>query len=72
MKIKLLTAALLAGLMMAGSALAMDSKAIEEHRQKIEDNYIQTAEEEGELEALEQKVEELEEMIEMMIEDQEA
>jgi len=75
MKIQLLTAALLSSLMMTGPALAADaeatddytemsSRAVEKHMQKIEENYIQTAEEQGELKALEQKVEELKEMIE--------
>ncbi|MDZ7853686.1 MAG: hypothetical protein U5L98_13865 [Halomonas sp.] len=72
MNMKLLTAALLASLMMAGSALAMDSKAVEEHMEKINDDYIQTAEQEGKVEALEQKVEQLEEMIQMMLDDQDA
>ncbi|MGM0983654.1 MAG: hypothetical protein ACQEXG_09545 [Pseudomonadota bacterium] len=72
MNMKLLTASLLASLMMAGSALAMDSQAVEEHMEKINDNYVQTAEEEGEVEALEQKVEQLEEMIQMMLDDQDA
>ena len=72
MNMKLLTAALLAGLMMAGSALAMDSQAVEEHMEKINDDYVQTAEQEGEVEALEQKVEQLEEMVQMMLDDQDA
>ncbi|MGM0537383.1 MAG: hypothetical protein ACQER5_15150 [Pseudomonadota bacterium] len=72
MKMKLLFAGLLTSLMMAGSALAMDSETIEKHRAKINDNYIQAAEEQGERKALEQKVEELEEMIQMIIDEQDA
>lgn len=63
----ILTVGLLASLMMAGSALAMDSAAIEEHREKITENYLKTSEEKGEAAALEQRVEELEELIEMML-----
>ena len=56
MKMKLLTAGLLTSLMMAGSALAMDSETIEKHMDKINDQYVQTSEEEGKVEALEEKV----------------
>lgn len=63
----ILTVGLLASLMMAGSALAMDSALIEEHREKITENYLKTSEEKGEAAALEQRVEELEELIEMML-----
>ncbi|CAM4185828.1 hypothetical protein VRRI112168_17185 [Vreelandella rituensis] len=72
MKMKLLTAGLLASLMMAGSALAMDSEAVEKHMAKINDNYIKTAEEESKIKALEQKVSELEVMIQMMLDDQDS
>ncbi|MWJ27143.1 hypothetical protein LG290_03620 [Halomonas sediminis] len=72
MKMKLLTAGLLTSLMMAGSALAMDSEAVEKHMAKINDNYIKTAEEEGKIKALEEKVEELEAMIQMMLDDQDS
>lgn len=72
MNMKHLTAALLAGMMMAGSAMAMDSHAVEEHMEKINEDYVQTAEQDGEVAALEQKVEQLEEMIQMMLDDQDA
>lgn len=71
MKMKLLIAGLLASLMMAGSALAMDSEAIEKHMAKIDDNYANAVEEDGKTKALEEKVEELEEMIKMMLEEDE-
>ncbi|TDR50891.1 hypothetical protein DFP85_12156 [Halomonas ventosae] len=72
MKMKLLIAGLLTSLMMAGSALAMDSETIEEHMAKINDNYVKAVEEEGKVEALEEKVEALEEMIQMIIDDQDS
>ncbi len=72
MKMKLLTAGLLASLMMAGSALAMDSEAIEKHMAEINDNYVKTTEEEGKVKALEEKVEELEAMIQMIIDEQDS
>ena len=72
MNIKTLTAGLLTLLLMGGAAHAMDSAAIEEHMDKINEQYVQTAEQEGKVEALEQKVEALEEMIQMMLEDQDS
>lgn len=72
MKMKLLTAGLLASLMLAGSALAMDSEAIEKHMAEINDNYVKTTEEEGKVKALEEKVEELEAMIQMIIDEQDS
>ncbi|MCL7940117.1 hypothetical protein M8009_07375 [Halomonas sp. ATCH28] len=72
MKMKLLIAGLFASLMMAGSALAMDSEAIEEHMAKINDNYVKAVEEEGKVKALEEKVEELEAMIQMIIDEQDS
>ncbi|QFU02598.1 hypothetical protein FIU83_13225 [Halomonas sp. THAF5a] len=72
MKIKTLTAACLTLLLMGGAAHAMDSVAIEEHMAKINEQYVQTAEEQGEVEALEEKVEALEEMIQMLLEDQDS
>lgn len=65
MNIKTLTAGLLTLLLMGGAAHAMDSAAIEEHMDKINEQYVQTAEQEG-------KVEALEEMIHMMLEDQDS
>lgn len=72
MNIKTLTAGILTLLLMGGAAHAMDSAAIEEHMAKINDQYVQTAEEQGEVEALEQKVEALEEMIQMILDDQDS
>ncbi len=72
MKMKLLIAGLLASLMMAGSALAMDSETIVKHMAKINDNYVKTAEDEGKVKALEEKVEELETMIQMIIDEQDS
>ncbi|MEC4767519.1 hypothetical protein LPL18_009265 [Halomonas sp. CUBES01] len=71
MKTMLLTASLFASLM-AGAAMAMDSHTIEEHMAKINDNYIKTAEDEGKTQALEEKVEELEAMIQMILDDKDA
>lgn len=68
MNIKTLTAGFLT-LLLAGAAQAMDSEAIEEHMAKINAQYVQTAEEQGEVEALEQKVEALKEMIQMILDE---
>ncbi|PRY72723.1 hypothetical protein [Halomonas ventosae] len=70
MKMKLLIAGLFTSLMLAGSALAMDSEAIEKHMARINDNDVKAVEEEGKVEALEEKVEALEAMIQMIIDDQ--
>ncbi|TFH86594.1 hypothetical protein EQG41_11625 [Billgrantia azerbaijanica] len=71
MKLKPLTAGLLASLLMAGSAMAMDSHAVEEHMQKINNQYVEQAESDK-VAALEAKVEELEKLIRMMLDDQES
>ncbi|SEL08816.1 hypothetical protein [Halomonas daqiaonensis] len=63
MNMKLMSAGLFAGLMMAGSALAMDSAVVKEHMEKINEDYIKTSEEEGKVQALEERIKELEEMI---------
>ncbi|MYL24271.1 hypothetical protein [Vreelandella massiliensis] len=70
MKMKLWTAGLFASLIMAGSALAMDSETIEKHMAEINDKYLVTAEEEGKTKALEEKVAELEAMIQLILDDQ--
>lgn len=72
MNIKTLTAATLASLLMAGSAFAMDSAAVEEHMREISERTQQKAEETSRVEALEAQVKELEEMIRMMAEEGES
>lgn len=69
---KFLTAGLLASLMMTGSALAMDSAIMQEHRDKIQENYIKTADKEGKVAALEERVEAIEELIEMIVKEMES
>ncbi|MCL7930643.1 hypothetical protein [Halomonas llamarensis] len=69
MNMKMITTGLFATLM-AGSALAMDSEAIEQHMAEINEKYIEIAEEEGKTKALEKKVAELEAMIQMFLDDQ--
>lgn len=65
--LKTMTTGLLASLLMAGSALAMDSDAIEAHMAKISE---QAAESEGSrVEALETQVEELKNLIRMLMEE---
>lgn len=71
MKLKTLIIGLFASLLMAGSALAMDSEAVERHMQKINNQYVEQAESDKEA-ALEAKVEELEKLIRMMLDDQES
>ncbi|WP_458525293.1 hypothetical protein [Onishia taeanensis] len=68
--LKSLTAGLLASLLMAGSALAMDSVAIEEHMAMISEETNQS--DQPRVEALEAQVEKLEELIRMMIEEKDA
>jgi len=68
MKLKLLGASVLASLMMAGSAFAMDSEMLDEKMAEIEERTQQMSEEDR-VEALEQQVEDLKELIHMMMEE---
>lgn len=71
MKTKLLLTSVLASLLMAGSAFAMDSAALEEHMKELHEQRIQKTQqaEDAEIEALEEQVEELEKLIRMMMEE---
>lgn len=73
MKTKLLLTSVLASFLMVGSAFAMDSAALEEHRKEISEQKIQKMSEaetdEAKVEALEEHVEQLEELINMMMEE---
>ncbi|UYG06779.1 hypothetical protein [Halomonas sp. M4R1S46] len=71
MNIKTLTAGLLAMLMMGGAAYAMDSAAIEKHMEEINQK-AEAAADEDRVDALEQQVQELQELIQMMLEEQQA
>ncbi|MBB3190945.1 hypothetical protein [Halomonas cerina] len=70
MKLTTLAATSLALLMMGGAAYAMDSEAIEKHMEEISERSVKTAEESSEVEALEQEVQELKELIRMMMDEQ--
>lgn len=74
MNIKTLIAAALASLLMAGSAFAMDSAAIEEHMQEISERTEKAIADDKKprVKALEAQVKELEEMIRMMTEEGES
>jgi outer membrane murein-binding lipoprotein Lpp len=73
MKIKLLLSSVLASLLLAGSAFAMDSAALEEHMKEISEQRIQKTSDaenhEAKVDALEEQVEQLEELIRMMMEE---
>ncbi|MFC3284808.1 hypothetical protein [Litchfieldella rifensis] len=71
MKITLFTTAALASLLMAGSAFAMDSEAVEKHLEKINQQAEETAANQSRVEALETQVQELQELIRMMLEEEE-
>ncbi|WP_192034824.1 hypothetical protein [Halomonas sp. YLGW01] len=68
--LKTLTAGLAASLLMAGSALAMDSEAVEKHMAMISEETAKS--DQPRVEALEKHVQELEELIRMMIEEKDA
>ncbi|MGC3871657.1 hypothetical protein ACPF7Z_00080 [Halomonas sp. GXIMD04776] len=71
MKIAILTASLLASLLLTGSALAMDSVAIQQKMAEISQQTEQaTKSGTSRVEALEQQVAELEELIRMMAEEE--
>jgi|TARA_B100000700_G_scaffold129286_1_gene144874 outer membrane murein-binding lipoprotein Lpp len=70
MNLTTLTTGLMASLLLAGSALAMDSAAIEERMAKISE---QTATSEASrVEALETQVKELEALIQMMLDEEDS
>ncbi|MDI4637937.1 MULTISPECIES: hypothetical protein [Halomonadaceae] len=70
MNLTRLTTGLMASLLLAGSALAMDSAAIEERMAKISE---QTATSEASrVEALETQVKELEALIQMMLDEEDS
>lgn len=71
MNIKSLTAGCLALMLMGGAAYAMDSAAIEEHMKEINQRAEANADEDR-VEALEQQVQELQELIQMMLEEESA
>ncbi|WP_227367702.1 hypothetical protein [Halomonas sp. M20] len=70
MKIALLTATLLTSISIAGSALAMDSDAVEKKMAEISQQAEQTAQSESEIKALKQQVQELEDLVRMMTEEE--
>ncbi|GGX87458.1 hypothetical protein GCM10007160_13530 [Litchfieldella qijiaojingensis] len=73
MKTMILTAsALAASLLMAGSAFAMDSDAIEKHMAEINQQAEQTTASKSRVEALENQVQQLQELIRMMLEEEDA
>ncbi|RTR07216.1 hypothetical protein [Halomonas nitroreducens] len=71
MNIKSLTAGFLAMLMMGGAAYAMDSEAIEKHMEEINQK-ADAAADQDRVEALEQQVQDLQELIQMMLEEEQA
>ncbi|MGQ7246089.1 hypothetical protein ACUN9Y_01975 [Halomonas sp. V046] len=66
MKTKIFAAAILASLLAAGSAYAMDSATLEKRMQEIEETRV-AGSEEGEVEALEQEVAELKDLLQMTL-----
>ncbi len=68
MKRTLVGTTMIAAFMMAGSTFAMDSEALQEHMQEIEEKAHQNSEEDR-VEALEQQVEDLKELIHKMMEE---
>jgi uncharacterized membrane protein (DUF106 family) len=71
MKIKLLLTSVLASLLMAGSAFAMDSDALQKHMEELHEKRIErtTRAEDEKVQALEQQVRELERLIRMMMDE---
>jgi DNA-binding protein H-NS len=67
MKTRILLTSALVSLLMAGSAFAMDSEAIEKKRQEIRERADKASERGSRVEALETQVEELQELIKMMV-----